>query len=1233
MCADSGLWCKSNGDCPGTDTCGPATSRMMTVKRALRRAITEYSDKVNFGFMNTYQGKGVNATDSDASIAIFPYVKLQSYPSSDNVTETKLLTRGELEKSGCFSLTSGPSSSCMVDYGGNGAVNNSNAALNQVTYSLVGTADSRWAIPRGDGSGKSNHLDTSWSSCPSTAILPACEFSGQGTGIYEGSYYSFTYKQGTPMASGQYTMAQPKYYTSYKGKFYHDPGDGNYYNAIDAERTEIVNDGVYNRPAYTLVAPATSPYTMTGTGSATSVAIDTTKEASIPVPWSGATNAGSCGGQGTGAIWNSNVVPFLNSTVSQTGTGTSTSTAAFTFGGQSITPAQKTLMTTARLEKASFGGVDATGSVAPIACALNDAGNYMGIVQSNDVAANGNKTPCWSNNIVLVVDGWANGPGDMGANIDCASTACAYNSATNPTLAGCNCTAITRAKTLAASGVQTHVVVNAPASWKPADPNATPTAYNYLYAFMWNLALAGSPNFDGTPSFGTTEEEVYKAVSDKIAAAAYHFPYTTTAPVAGTTTQDPNTLIVSNSNFLYDTSVSYPSWKGTLRAFDVTSSVDLKWDAVTVAASGYPADWTKRRIFFSDTSGNVVQVQISGAGNITNKSTLHSVGLGATDAEAESIMQWLLGKPGLGNPTPVMGSISSSTPIAVGQGAVNGLNGSSTYSQNTWKRPQLVYVGADDGMLHAFFGHAGSMLLGGASYQGGEEAFAFIPNDMLPVITKLYAQGGQKLPVDKGTHIFGLAASPKVKDMCIGSGCDQSTGGNWHTVLVMPEGPGGNKPFALDITNVVDETNGLLHQGSNSLTLLWSAAPVSSGSTNGVKLSPSSDGDKWVKSLGETTSVPAFYFAGYVSGWADNRVIFASGYQTKTGAGYDHNQGLVILNADATNGGVKDTRLVYGKGTTGCSQKQAVMADVSLARDYSSLSTSQNLMAAYVGDTWGNTFQYVPSASDSSKILTSLYSLGCGLPLYFAPAVVQLDRAPKADTSSKHFIYLAQVTNSDLDPDTMMVTSNYPASQLVVTKLDGNVSPPIIVTSYNPLSGSGQIVLTTDPAASASNRICIQTGTSGSLNPFTDNTKKMTQSCADAGAEPLPSGARPVGTPTAVLRADGLGFQVITGWYDPTAVSNDCTSGKQFNYGKSYITVHEFGADGTWYQIAGVPIDNTVLTGIAFVGTGLFIDGINASSAPKSINIGETFSTTQQILNNSGRERYLRTSWSERQDL
>jgi hypothetical protein len=1180
---------------------------MMTVKRALRRAITDYADKVSFGFMNTYQGKGVVSTDTDASTAIFPYAKLTSCPSSKNIHETKLLTRGELERAGCFTIAAGPTNCTIngVDYTIASVTGNGSTGDN-------GTGDSRWVIPRGDGSGKYDHVTAPWATCSGSAILPACAFAG-GTGLYEGTYYNFSYERATPVATGPESMAQPKYQTTYMGKYY--TSGGNCYGAIDAERSEIVNDGVFNRPAYVLAGTATSAYTATGT----SVAIDTSKEVYVPVPWSGAPNVSTCVAN-SGAIYNSGVVPFLN----QTGTSTSTSTSTVT---------DKALSITARLDRASFGGVPATGRLAPLGCALDDANSYMSTVKGIDSSNNSNQAPCWSNNIVLVVDGQSNGPGDLGGAIDCASTACA--SATPTAANGCNCGAINKAYALAQAGVETHVVVNAPAIWS--------ARYPYTYAFLWNLALAGSRNSNfnnygnGTPSFGTSEEEVYKAISNKIAAAAYPFVFTTTAPVAGATTQDPTTQILSMSNVLYDTGVDYPAWKGNVRAFYTSSSgAQLAWDAIGVAAGGHPANWMNRRIYFSDKSGNLVKVDITSSGAINNAPALYAAGLGASAPEAGRIMQWLLGKPELGNPTPLMGSVTSSTPIVVGQPASNGLNGSTTYSQNNWKRPQLLYVGGDDGMLHAFFAPPVppppapptppppiSITLGSSTYYAGEEAFAFIPNDMLAVIAKLYAQGGQNLSADqkidpttkahqnlladKGQHIFGLAGSPKVKDMCIGTSCSSSNGSDWHTVLVMPEGPGGNKPFALDITKVVTETafNGLSTGGSPPGSLLWSAAV--SSDTN------------WDKSLGETTSVPAFYLNGYNSGTANNRVLFASGYPTQNRgtSGYT-NQGLAVLDVDAVAGTIQGSPHVIAAGSDTCTQQRAVLADIGLARNWSSATTSQNLVGAYIVDTWGNTFQYVPGMGSPIPVL---YTLTCKQPLHFSPAVVQLDKAPKVDTSSKGYIYLVQVTNSNLDPDTRAYSTSYPGSQLVVSKWDGNQSPPSPVLNYNTAYASGRIVLATD-ATDSTNRICLQA---------TDVTKTAAQACG-TGLE-LPVTARPVATPTVILRSDGLGFQVITGWYDWGARTNNCTtSANNFNYGTSYITVHEFGADGTWYQIAGVAYNNTVLTGVAFVGLGLFVDGIMGANngAPSSVSLGESITSMQQILNNSDLPRYSRTSWSER---
>ena len=309
------------------------------------------------------------------------------------------------------------------------------------------------------------------------------------------------------------------------------------------------------------------------------------------------------------------------------------------------------------------------------------------------------------------------------------------------------------------------------------------------------------------------------------------------------------------------------------------------------------------------------------------------------------------------------------------------------------------------------------------------------------------------------------------------------------------------------------------------------------------------------------------------------------------------------------------------------------MADIAVAHDYSSATTTQYAKAAYTGDTWGNAYQYVPSTSTVGL----LYSLGCGQPIQFSPAVVQLDRLPTSDPSSKNKIYLAQVTNSNLDPATQPYSTTYPGSELAVTRLDGTGSSPILDTTFNASGSSpGQIILRICDTDTTSDCICVQNGSGTVVSDFNGGAKLSTQGCAAAGGANLPKGARPVATPTVILRSDGLGFQVITGWYDASQIVNACPGGDPsgFTYGTSYITVHEFRSDGMYYQLRGITINDAVLTGGTFVGTGLFIDGIGVTSeqTPGSINLGETFSTTQQALNGSGIERYTRTTWTERME-
>lgn len=89
------------------------------------------------------------------------------------------------------------------------------------------------------------------------------------------------------------------------------------------------------------------------------------------------------------------------------------------------------------------------------------------------------------------------------------------------------------------------------------------------------------------------------------------------------------------------------------------------------------------------------------------------------------------------------------------------------------ERPQMLYVGANDGMLHAF------------DAETGEELFAYVPNAVIPRLSDLTSPSY--------THRYYVDGSPWSADAWLN--------GQWKTILVSSLGGGGKAVFALDITD------------------------------------------------------------------------------------------------------------------------------------------------------------------------------------------------------------------------------------------------------------------------------------------------------------------------------------------------------------------------------------------------------------------------------------------------
>jgi type IV pilus assembly protein PilY1 len=142
-----------------------------------------------------------------------------------------------------------------------------------------------------------------------------------------------------------------------------------------------------------------------------------------------------------------------------------------------------------------------------------------------------------------------------------------------------------------------------------------------------------------------------------------------------------------------------------------------------------------------------------------------------------------LGQPGgvFRRRAGVLGDAINSAPVYVGPAspAIQGA-GYGAFHERTRQRRAAVYVGANDGMLHAF------------DAADGSELFAYVPNALLADLNQLTNPAYLHRPYADGSPGTGEAFF----------------NGNWKTVLVSGMGGGAQGVFALDVTNPADFAGG-----------------------------------------------------------------------------------------------------------------------------------------------------------------------------------------------------------------------------------------------------------------------------------------------------------------------------------------------------------------------------------------------------------------------------------------
>jgi hypothetical protein len=305
-----------------------------------------------------------------------------------------------------------------------------------------------------------------------------------------------------------------------------------------------------------------------------------------------------------------------------------------------------------------------------------------------------------------------------------------------------------------------------------------------------------SPNhfrFDQTPA--GTSDYAFFALDTKsivnafltIVASTATGDYSTSAPVSG--------AAVSAGTIVLLPSTEYPSWRGHFRALDTTkvpASVGYeKWDAGDVLLNPtqpwHPTVSTRAIYTWDPATGNLIPVDTTPA-NVALMATL-----AGDPAFTANVVDFIRGNDGTltGKKRAwMLGPAINSTPAVVGPPYLYKQAGNvadhKPFEATYVSRRAISWIGADDGMLHAF------------DFDDGAEILALLPPNLLANQIALYknfpsgeSDTGQQLELAQ--HIWGVANSFRFADVWFGTG--------YKTVGILTEGPAGDMVAAIDVTH------------------------------------------------------------------------------------------------------------------------------------------------------------------------------------------------------------------------------------------------------------------------------------------------------------------------------------------------------------------------------------------------------------------------------------------------
>jgi len=324
-------------------------------------------------------------------------------------------------------------------------------------------------------------------------------------------------------------------------------------------------------------------------------------------------------------------------------------------------------------------------------------------------------------------------------------------------------------------------------------------------------------------------------------------------------------------------------------------------------------------------------------------------------------------------------------------------------------RPTVVYVGANDGMMHAIRGDL-------TVPPGGAEMFAYVPGALFqgpsgtPSVDGLASIGNPTF-----SHHFMVNATPNVYDVDFARTAGGSGTADWRSILIGGLGKGGKSYYAIDVTDPVGMTAG--GEAAVAGKVLWEFTDPDLGYT-----------------YGDPVVVKTAKY-----GWV---VIIPSGFNTTDGQGH-----LLIINPRT---GALLEKVSTGAGTP------ANSAGLAYANAFVVDSSDGTADAVYAGDLLGNLWRWDVTATSGSypaplKIATLTDTGGAAQPVTSRPMIEVhpslrkrfvlvgtgrlLDTTDIANTQQQSFYAIVDGTNAKFNSSADLpasITFPIPRSKLAV---------------------------------------------------------------------------------------------------------------------------------------------------------------------------------------------------------